>query len=166
MSELVWSEFCVPAVTGASRDSAYSECCSARFEFSYTAGRGNGLNNSNYFPNECSASPRLDVINIGPMIVDMEVISGGILVDDELLIDGSIYEPGTELRVLAAEQKNGTGVPFTGGLSVCNGQHTVAEGKVLTVVPQGGSVTLGFGDNHGIELILNGSIILKPLQAP
>jgi hypothetical protein len=166
MADLVWSTACLPEVNGADRDLSYSQCCSARYEFSYSANRGNGFNDSNYFPNECSASPSFTVVNIGPMIIDMEVISDDILADDELLVNGSIYEPGTEPRFLTGSENNGTGIPFVAGMSICNGQHTVAAGKLLSIVPQGSSVTLGVGDNHGIDIILSGAIILRALRAP
>lgn len=153
MENLVWSEECVPDVEGGSRDENYTECCSARFEFSYSE---EGLP---YTPNNCSASPYVTVMTIGPMIVDMEVISDGIEADDELLVDGAVFEPGSDAGFLLGPQ----GID---GPALCNGRHTIDAGKVLAVVSQGDLVELGAGDNHGIDLILEGAVIVRPVASP
>jgi hypothetical protein len=160
MADLVWSDDCAPAIEGGSRDEGYEECCSARFEFAVQVIPGRG-----YFPNECQASPALIAATIGPMIVDMEVVSDGIEVDDELLVNGEVFEAGQH-RVTLGAGTTGTGASFSGGTSLCNGRHNVVAGKILAVVPQGDSVQLGVGDNHGIDIEINGAVIVRPVSAP
>jgi hypothetical protein len=113
------------------------------------------------------------------MVVDMEVVADEILVDDELLVNGEPFEAGQHLVNLGGGD-TGTGVSFGGGLSSCNGQHRIEKGKVVATVPQGSSVVLSGGDNHGIDLFVVGerivsggnvtltpaSIILKPVSTP
>jgi hypothetical protein len=99
------------------------------------------------------------------MVVDMEIVSDGITVDDELLVNGAVFGAGSNLVTLGAGA-TGLGATFAGGASACNGQHTIAAGTVVATVPQGSSVTLAGGDNHGIDLFMNGAILLRPAGAP
>jgi hypothetical protein len=177
---LVWTESCIPVVKNATLDDTYKECCSARFTFTLIGTIPPGDNNSTYYPNRCTGSPTTtNYVEIGPMVVDMEIVADEILVDDELLVNGEPFEAGRYL-VNLGEGDTGTGTNFDGGLSECNGQHRIEKGKVIATVPQGLSVTLAGGDNHGIDLFVAGkkivtegtaiftpaSIILKPVSTP
>ena len=161
---LSWSEECIPLVSGAFRDTSYNECCSARFTFSLVATVPAGVGGSTYYPNNCLRQ-KTSSINIGPMIVDMEVVSDGITVDDELLVNGSVFEPEQHLTLLGGGT-TANGTTFIGGLSICNGLHSINSGKILATVASGSSVVLEAADNHGITLSGSGSIILRPALAP
>jgi len=162
---LFWSEQCVPEVVNAVRDTNYMQCCSARFTFDLVATITPGVGGSTYFPNNCTQSPTTAFVTIGPMVVDTEVVSDSITVDDELLINGQVFQAGQYLVSLGAGA-TGTGATFAGGQSACNGQHTVGAGTVVATVPQGQSVTLAAGDNHGIDLFIRGALLLRPAAAP
>lgn len=161
---LVWSDNCIPAASNAVRDTNYSECCSARFTFSVSGSVPAGPYGT-YYPNKCTRSPSTASVTIGPMIVDMEVVSDGIVVDDELLVNSQAYEPGNYPTILG-EGTTATGANFPGGPSACNGQHRVVAGKVLATISQGDSVVLAGGDNHGIDLFMRGAVIVRPVVAP
>lgn len=164
MSAVIWSAACVPAVTNAVRDTSYTQCCAARFTFDVSAGVG-AANGSTYYPNKCSASPTTAAVTIGPMIVAMEVVSDGISVDDELLVNGAVFQAGAYLVALGSGA-TAYGTTFGGGQSACNGQHSVAAGTVLATVAQGATVTLRGGDNHGIDLFMRGAVLVRPAGAP
>jgi hypothetical protein len=167
MADLVWSNFCLPNVNGASRVSSYTQCCSAQYEFSFATTAPAASNGSNYYPNNCLQGIRLEqLITIGPMKVDMEVESNGIEVDDDLIVNGLIYEEDQHNVNLGAASVTGFGTSFGGGMSLCNGRHDIEAGKLLATVAAGQTVTLGVQDNHGIDIILSGAIILRALRAP
>jgi hypothetical protein len=161
---LSWTEECIPSVSGASRDTLFNQCCSARFTFSLSATVPAGVSGSTYYPNNCLRQ-KTSSIDIGPMIVDMEVVSGGITVDDDLLVNGSIFE-GNQHLVILGGGTTASGDTFDGGLSACNGAHSIGSGKILATAASGSSVKLEVADNHGITLSGFGSIILRPALAP
>ena len=169
---LVWSNNCVPNVVNADRDNSYTECCSARFTFTLIGLVTPGTF-GDYFPNRCLGVPSTPTVTIGPMVVDMEIVSDGIVVDDQLLVNGSAFQAGQH-PVILGEGTTATGANFPGGLSLCNGQHSIPAGTVIATVQQGATVTLAGGDNHGINLFVAGNsartapaaIILRPVQAP
>jgi len=162
---LVWNDDCLPAVSNATRDTSYTACCSARYTFNLVGTIAPGVGGSTYYPNRCTASPTTAAVSIGPMVVDMEVVSDGITVDDELVVNGVVFQAGQYLVNLGAGT-TALGTTFAGGTSDCNGQHLVGAGTVLATVAQGQSATLVGADNHGIDLFMNGAIILRPVVAP
>lgn len=166
---VIWSDLCIPQVTNATRDPEYRDCCSAKFDFSLTTPVPAGVGGSTYYPNKCDPTwLTTDPVTIGPMVVDMVVISAGIEVDDELLLDGEVFQPGLPQYAVTLSSGNngGDGSFFPGGPSLCNGRHVIPEGTVLVSVPRGTSLELRGGDNHGISLMMEGSVIVRAVGPP
>jgi hypothetical protein len=100
------------------------------------------------------------------MVVDMVVTSAGIEVDDELLLNGEVFEPGQYTVTLSPGTNAADGNEFPGGPSLCNGRHVIPAGTVLGSVPQGSYLELRGGDNHGIALMMEGSVVLRAAGPP
>lgn len=115
-----------------------------------------------YYPNRCTATPKTALATLGPMIVPM-TIDFNILVDDEAIVDGAIYQGGSFLVTLGSGKSGLTCSTFPGGTSLCNGQHT-ATGSVTKDV--GESFTFQVGDNHGIQCFGNGTLTAKFIGPP
>lgn len=115
-----------------------------------------------YYPNRCTATPKTALATLGPMIVPM-TIDFNILVDDEAIIDGAIYQPNSFLVTLGSGKSGIDCSTFPGGASLCNGQHT-AIGSVTK--DTGSTFTFQVGDNHGIECFGNGVFTAKFIGPP
>lgn len=149
-------------------------CCECTYSFNLTGTVAAGCGDSTYFPNRCQPTNyQTEAITIGPFNYDVEIVSNSILVDDELLVDGNVFQP----NVYPAELSPGnTGfnnpspppncISFDGGTSDCNGQHTIPVGTVITVIPAGTTATIAGGDNHGIQLFAEGEITIRPIAFP
>ena len=154
-------------------------CCECTYSFNLIGTITGGCDESTYFPNRCQpTSYQTAAITIGPFNYDVEIISNSITVDDELIVNGQIFQPGI-YPVQPSDQcpdglcPGGTGfgtspncVQFAGGASTCNGQHTIPVGTVITVLSAGTTATIAAGDNHGIQLFANGQIKIKPISFP
>lgn len=163
-------------------------CCECVYEFNVVGSVAAGCGTSTYYPNRCDPlNFKTQDIVIGPFKFDAEIVSGGswsfstgtgILVDDELIVNGQIFQPGL-YPVQPTDQcpnglcPGGTGfgtspncVQFAGGASACNGQHTIPEGTVISVLNAGDTLTLAGGDNHGIDLFMRGQIKVLPISTP
>lgn len=151
-------------------------CCECVYEFNITGSVAAGCGTSTYYPNRCNPlNFKTQDIVIGPFKFDAEIISSGtgILVDDELLVNGLVFQPNFYLVTLGS---GGTGVndpssppdciQFAGGTSLCNGQHTIPQGTVISVLNAGDTLTLAAGDNHGIDLFMRGQIKVLPISTP
>lgn len=154
-------------------------CCECTYSFNLTGTVAAGCGDSTYFPNRCQPlSYQTAAITIGPFNYDVEVVSNSILVDDELIVNGAVFQPGI-YPVAPSDQcpdglcpgstgfgTNPNCVQFDGGASACNGQHTIPVGTVITVIPAGTTATIAAGDNHGIDLFAAGEITIKPISTP
>jgi hypothetical protein len=118
------------------------ECCQVVYDLS-AKGAGVGL------PGHCRAEPRTSEFVFGPMVVDMEVVSLGLDVDDELMVNGQRFEPGM--------------YPFSNS---CNGAHKIPHGRVIATVMAGRTVSIQAADNHGVNLAISGKIMLRAVQIP
>jgi hypothetical protein len=154
-------------------------CCECTYSFNLTGTIAAGCGDSTYFPNRCQpTSYQTAAITIGPFNYDVEIISNSITVDDELIVNGQIFQPGLYPVEPSGQCPDGlcpggTGfgtspncVQFAGGESTCNGQHTIPVGTVITVLSAGTTATIAAGDNHGIQLFANGQIKIKPIAFP
>ncbi len=151
-------------------------CCECTYSFSISAPVAVGCGNSPYFPNRCQPlSFQTAAITIGPIKYAAEILAGpgGITVDDELIVNGSVFQAGLYNVTLNSGSTGYTNpspppncISFTQGPSSCNGLHTIPEGTVLGTVPENGSMTIAAGDNHGINLFMSGQIKIKPIAAP
>ena len=162
-------------------------CCECTYSFNLigtiTGGCGSP-NPSTYFPNRCQPlSFQTAAITIGPFNYDVEVVSNSILVDDELIVNGAVFQAG-QYPVIggltggcdgyfsSAPPCNPCGsfgwdgTSFQPVQSTCNGQHTIPVGTVITVISAGTTATIAAGDNHGIQLFANGQIKIKPIAFP
>ena len=127
---------------------------------------------SNYYPNRCSGNPKTPTGTIGPMPIDSEVLLNFYSVDDDLVINGSIYEPNQHLVTLGSGN-TGNCTTFEGGLSTCNGAHAeflgvtfCAGGKLVATIPKGGIFSAYGQDNHGIVCFLLMTVVVVPVDAP
>jgi hypothetical protein len=160
-------------------------CCECTYSFSVTGTVASGCGGSNYYPNRCQPlNFQTAAITIGPIKYAAEILAGpgGITVDDELIVNGSVFQAGQYLVNLGGgctartaantpqcgdcERFGWNGTAFASVPSTCNGQHTIPEGTVLGTVPENGSMTIAAGDNHGINLFMSGQIKIKPIAAP
>jgi hypothetical protein len=146
------------------------ECCRCPYSIDLEGTVAAGCGGSNYFPNNCGdVETFTPEVTFGPFPFRCEVVVGeeGLEVDDDLLIDGEVYEAGQHLVQLGAgptgyDDGEGGCEGFAGGTSECNGAHTIAEGTVLATLDIGDTVTLKGSDNHGIDLYLRGNIDIIP----
>jgi hypothetical protein len=156
-------------------------CCECVYSFNVSAPVAAGCGDSTYYPNRCQPlNFQTPAITIGPLkfIAEISAGPGGITVDDELIVNGQIFQPGLYPVQPSNQCPSGlcpgsTGfgtspncVQFSGGPSACNGQHTIPEGTVIGVIPEGETMTIAGGDNHGIDLFMLGQIKIKPIAAP
>jgi hypothetical protein len=160
-------------------------CCECTYSFSVSTPVAAGCGGSNYYPNRCQPlNFQTAAITIGPIkyAAEISVGPGGITVDDELIVNGSVFQAGLYPVNLgggctargagespqcgSCERFGWTGTAFSSVPSTCNGQHTIPEGTVLGTVSENGSMTMAAGDNHGIDLFMFGQIVIKPLGAP
>jgi hypothetical protein len=152
------------------------KCCECVYSFNVSAPVAQGCGNSTYYPNRCQPlNFQTPSITIGPLkfIAEISAGPGGITVDDELIVNGSVFQAGLYPATL---NPGSTGffnpspppncVQFAGGPSACNGLHTIPEGTVIGAISEGGTMTIAAGDNHGIQLFMSGQIVIKPLGAP
>jgi hypothetical protein len=161
------------------------KCCECTYSFNVTGTIAAGCGGSNYYPNRCEPlNFQTDAITIGPLKFAAEISAGpgGITVDDELIVNGSVFQAGQYLVNLGGgctgrtasntpqcgdcERFGWNGTTFAPVASTCNGQHTIPEGTVIGTVSENGSMTIAAGDNHGIDLFMSGQIVIKPLAAP
>jgi hypothetical protein len=152
------------------------KCCECTYSFSVSGSIALGCGNSSYYPNRCQPlSFQTAAITIGPLKFAAEISAGpgGITVDDELIVNGSVFQPGLYLVTLNPGSTAYTNpspppncIEFAGGASACNGLHTIPEGTIITTIAEGGTATIAAGDNHGINLSMSGQIVIKPLAAP
>lgn len=175
-------------------------CCECVYVFDVVGSIEAGCGNSTYFPNRCDPlNFKTQDIVIGPFKFDAEIVVGdgnllqpddvaqppgdfipqsGILVDDELLVNGVVFQPGLYPVEPTPECTDGlcpgsTGVEvdancvqFAGGPSSCNGQHVIPPGTVIAALNKGETLTLAAGDNHGIDIFMRGEIVVKPISIP
>ena len=143
--------------------SGQNGCCELTYTYNQSVGISpNCSPPTTYYPNRCTANPRTALATLGPMIVPM-TIDFNILVDDEAIVDGSIYQAGSFLVTLNSGDNGNTCGFFSGGGSVCNGQHT-ATGSVTKEA--GESFTFQAADNHGIVCFGNGTLTAKFIGPP
>lgn len=157
-------------------------CCECTYSFNLIGTITGDCGGSTYFPNRCQpTSYQTAAITIGPFNYDVEIISNSITVDDELIVNGTVFQGGQYLTSLgggctgyfsSAPPCNPCGsfgwdgTSFQPVQSTCNGQHTIPVGTVITVLSAGTTATIAAGDNHGIELFANGQIKIKPIAFP
>lgn len=147
-----------------------SECCRCPYSIDLESTVEAGCGGSNYFPNDCGDTERFTPeVTFGPFSFKCKVVvgEGGLEVDDDLLIDGNIFEDGQHTVELGAgttgyDDGNGGCEEFAGGTSECNGAYVIEEGAVLKTLEIGETVTLKGSDNHGIDLYLRGDIDIVP----
>jgi hypothetical protein len=138
--------------------SGQNGCCELIFTYNQSVGIPPACSPpTTYYPNRCTANPRTALGTIGPMIVPM-TIDFDVLVDDEAIVDGATYQPGSFIVTLGAGLNGATCTTFPGGASSCNGQHT-AKGSVTKIVNE--TFTFQAGDNHGIQCFGNGTFKAK-----
>jgi hypothetical protein len=161
------------------------KCCECVYSFNVSAPVSAGCGDSTYYPNRCEPlNFQTPSITIGPLkfIAEISAGSGGITVDDELIVNGFVFQAGQYLvnlgggctaRTAATNDQCGNcqrfgwnGIEFVSVASTCNGQHTIPEGTVIGAIPEGETMTIAAGDNHGIDLFMSGQIVIKPLGAP
>ena len=161
------------------------KCCECVYSFNVTGTIAAGCGGSNYYPNRCQPlNFQTPSITIGPLKFIAEILAGpgGITVDDELIVNGSVFQSGLYLVNLGGgctartasntpqcgdcERFGWTGTSFSSVPSTCNGLHTIPEGTVIGAISEGGTMTIAGGDNHGITLSMSGQIVIKPLGAP
>lgn len=167
---LIFTEECYPTPFGLAMNlKERTGCCEIEFEFS-NAWQIGGLA---YTPNECSESPNAGGSELSntfiPAAIDYEVYSGGMFVDDDVAFAvgrtptrADIFEAGQHLVNLTADPEQG----FAGGLSICNGQHTIPRERFIATVPAKTAFYIALYDNHGIESFLEGSLIVRPVSPP
>jgi hypothetical protein len=151
-------------------------CCECVYSFNVSAPVAAGCGGSTYFPNRCDPlSFQTSAITIGPIKYAAEILAGdgGITVDDELIVNGVVFQPLQYLVTLGSGSTGNTNPSpppaceqFSGGTSSCNGQHTIPEGTVIGAIPEGETMTIAGGDNHGIDLFMSGQIVIRPIGAP
>lgn len=158
-------------------------CCECTYSFNLTGTVAAGCGGSTYYPNRCTpTSFQTPSITIGPFDYDVEIVSNSILVDDELLVDGAVFQPNQYIVNLGGgctggfasttpqcgdcERFGWNGTAFSPVSSTCNGQHTIPTGTVISALQSGNTVTIAAGDNHGIDLFANGQIKIKAITIP
>jgi hypothetical protein len=160
-------------------------CCDCTYSFSVSGSIEAGCGGSNYYPNRCEPlNFQTAAITIGPIKFAVEISAGpgGITVDDELIVNGSVFQAGQYLVNLGGgctgrtasstpqcggcERFGWTGTVFAPVASTCNGLHTIPEGTIIGTIPENETMTIAAGDNHGIDLFMSGQIVIKPLTAP
>lgn len=158
-------------------------CCECTYSFNLTGTIAAGCGDSTYFPNRCEPlNYQTAAITIGPFNYDVEIVSNSITVDDELIVNGSIFQENEYLvdlgggctgRFATENDQCGNcqrfgwdGSEFQKVPSTCNGQHTIPTGTVIAVLQSGEVVTISAGDNHGIDLFAEGEITIKPISLP
>jgi len=151
-------------------------CCDCTYSFSASAPITPGCGDSPYYPNRCDPlNYQTAALTIGPIKYATEILAGpgGITVDDELIVNGSIFQDGLYPVTLSPGETGVTNpspppdcIEFAGGPGACNGLHTIPEGTVIGTIPENGTMTIAAGDNHGITLSMSGQIVIKPLSAP
>jgi hypothetical protein len=151
-------------------------CCECVYSFNVSAPVADGCGDSTYYPNRCQPlNFQTPAITIGPLkfIAEISAGPGGITVDDELIVNGIVFQPFLYLVILGSGSTGYTNsspppdcIQFDGGPSACNGLHTIPEGTVIGVIPEGETMTIAGGDNHGIDLFMSGQIKIKPIAAP
>jgi hypothetical protein len=163
------------------------KCCECVYSFNVSAPVAQGCGTSTYYPNRCQPlNFQTPAITIGPLkfIAEISAGPGGITVDDELIVNGSVFQSGlypveggltggctgrtaaTNNQCGNCEAFGSTGTGFAPVASTCNGQHTIPEGTVIGAISEGGTMTIAGGDNHGIQVFMSGQIVIKPLGAP
>jgi hypothetical protein len=167
---LIFSEACYPTPFGIIMElKERTGCCEIEFEFSEDWQIGD----LEYLPNECGNSPEASGRESSNTFlgspIDYEVYSGGILVDDDIgfavgrtATRSDIFEAGQHLVNLTADPGQG----FAGGLSACNGQHSIPRGRFIATVPAKTAFSIVLFDNHGIETFVRGSLIVRPVSPP
>lgn len=150
-------------------------CCTQCYDYFEVVDIPNvncGIFSSNYYPNRCSGNPKTPTGTIGPMPLDSEVLLNFYSVDDDLVVNGSIYEENQHLVTLGSGN-TGDCTTFGGGLSTCNGAHSEVfgltycnGGKLLATIPKGGFFSAYGQDNHGINCFLILTVVVVPVDAP
>lgn len=146
-----------------------TDCCEIEYSFSSDW----DIKNLPYKPNECGSVGVDGGLELTATLlrapVAYEIFSGGMTVDDDIgfavnkaVTRADIFEPGQHLVTLGADPDQ----DFPGGLSECNGQHTISRGKFIVAVPAQQVCNIGLFDNHGIETFVTGSIIIRPVSPP
>ena len=160
-------------------------CCECTYSFNLTGTIDAGCGSSTYFPNRCDPlNFQTSAITIGPFNYGVEVVSNSITVDDELIVNGAVFQAGQYPviggltggctgRTAAENDECGNcqrfgwdGSEFQKVPSTCNGQHVISTGTVIAVLPAGSTVTIAAGDNHVIDLFAEGEITIKPILIP
>jgi hypothetical protein len=160
-------------------------CCDFVYSLDASGTVAAGCGGGTYYPNRCEPlNFQTTETIIGPFefIVEISAGPGGITVDDELIVNGSVFQAGQYLvdlgggctAITAAENDQcgnckrfgWNGDEFVSVPSTCNGLHTIPEGTVIGTISEGETMTIAAGDNHGITLSMSGKIVIKPLGAP
>lgn len=185
MADVIFTSECLPTfsmtcvgsgICGGALVGFGNDCCSAIYDVEVdssdliTVGQCSGYT-STYYPNRCSGWPQSSraLWSNSPIDLQFYTSTSGVFVDDELLVNlngiQSRFQPNTNLGTLGSGQ-TGNCETFAGGTASCNTARTIAGDTLIATLPAGQYIELFAGDNHGIQLIMNGNFKVKPVAAP
>lgn len=156
---------CFPAYEVFTDQVILGGCCQILYFYNQSVGIPSNTcfgQQENYYPNRCTGSPRTALGRIGEMIFPCTV-NWDVIVDDDAIINGSVWEPGQHLVTLGGGINAADCSTFPGGTSLCNGAHRSIG--TVTRIP-GQFFTFQAADNHGIQCYANGVFEVQIAGAP